>query len=211
VIAIVVAMKIEAQGLLKAMSQKVIISRECPFICKGTIYEKEVLLIISGVGGQVNARKTTELILNRFTPDMVISAGIAGGTQEEINHNDIVICQSLHSHSLVQEPIFSDEKMIELSTQVCEREELRYHIGRTLTVQKPILESEAKRRVGNTPPFPSIVEMESYEVASVTLGKGIPFLTVRTVSDSSQENAKLDGAVDIHTLNKFILSLLEVV
>jgi len=208
VIAIVVAMKIEAQGLLKAMSQKIIISRECQFICKGTIYEKEVLLIISGVG-QVNARKATELILNRFTPDMVISAGIAGGTQEEINHNDIVICRSIHS--LGREPIFSDEKMIELSTQVCEREGLRYHIGRTLTVQKPILESEAKRRVGNTPPFPSIVEMESYEVASVTLGKGIPFLTVRTVSDSSQEDARIDGTPDLYVLNKFILSLLEVV
>ena len=61
---------------------------------KGTIQEKECVLVQCGVG-KVNAGRTAQIMIDKYNISYVINIGSAGGINKELNIKDIVIGKSL--------------------------------------------------------------------------------------------------------------------
>lgn len=63
----------------------------------GTMHGKEVTVVKCGIG-KVNAARTAQLLIDRFSPDAIINTGIAGGTDPELSVGDTVVATGLVQH-----------------------------------------------------------------------------------------------------------------
>ena len=61
---------------------------------KGKIYDKDLVLVKSGIG-MVNASIITTLLIKEFDVNKILFSGVAGSLNKNINVGDIVIADSL--------------------------------------------------------------------------------------------------------------------
>ena len=112
---------------------------------EGTINNKNIVLVESGVG-KVNAARTTQVLIDNYKIDAVINIGSAGSANQELQIGDIVIGKTLVQHdfditafghpkgyiSNVGEKIKSDENLIKSMEQTIENlqnKEFKIKIG----------------------------------------------------------------------------------
>ncbi|CAN7311810.1 5'-methylthioadenosine/S-adenosylhomocysteine nucleosidase [Rossellomorea sp. LjRoot5] len=65
----------------------------------GTMNDKEVILLRSGIG-KVNAAMSTAVLLQHFKPDCIINTGSAGGFDPSLNVGDVVISTEVRHHDV---------------------------------------------------------------------------------------------------------------
>lgn len=205
-IAILGAIEREIAGLLKQMN-----SADQPEVnyYKGKIYNKEIVLVRTGAGPK-NAKTAAEKLCSCCRPDMILSVGWAGGTKKEISYGDIVIADILYSESQKQ-PIFPDRNLCDLAVRTLKLKEKRPHVGGSLTVSRPLLLPQEKKDAGEKWPV-VMVEMESYEVASIASRERIPFLVIRVITDPVEVKASLgppQTSYPQENLNACLLSIVK--
>ena len=61
---------------------------------RGKLNDKDVVVVVSGVG-KVNAAACTQILIDKFNVDIVINVGVAGGVGKEVRPGDIVIGSAL--------------------------------------------------------------------------------------------------------------------
>lgn len=79
----VVALKKEAQSVidsLKNVKREIIAQKE---IYSGKIFNKDCTLIVSGIG-KVNASLSTQLLIDKFNPELILNFGTAGGVDDSV-------------------------------------------------------------------------------------------------------------------------------
>ncbi|MFR1739129.1 MAG: 5'-methylthioadenosine/S-adenosylhomocysteine nucleosidase, partial [Clostridia bacterium] len=64
---------------------------------KGTINDKNVVLVEAGVG-KVNAARVTQILIDNFKVEGIINVGSAGSCNDELEIGDIVIGKKLVQH-----------------------------------------------------------------------------------------------------------------
>lgn len=83
-IAFVVALLDEAQGVLDKLENKKVI----PFLDKicysGSLDKKNVIIAISGIG-KVSSALTTQAIIDKFNPELIINFGSCGAINNKVN------------------------------------------------------------------------------------------------------------------------------
>lgn len=77
----VIAMQIEADILLENMQIKEKLSYGNKTVYVGTAFEKEIALVVCGVG-KVNAAIGAQLLIDKFAPSALLNFGVAGGLNE---------------------------------------------------------------------------------------------------------------------------------
>ncbi|WP_284139655.1 5'-methylthioadenosine/S-adenosylhomocysteine nucleosidase [Virgibacillus sp. LDC-1] len=98
-IGIIGAMDEEIALLAKNMTNKVEEKiANCLFLT-GTLENKEVVLLKSGIG-KVNAAMATTIMHERYAPSHVINTGSAGGFAEQLEVGDIVISSHVVHHDV---------------------------------------------------------------------------------------------------------------
>src|SRR5690625_7906901 len=70
----------------------------CLFI-RGTLKEKELILLRSGIG-KVNAAMATTILHERYQPNVVINTGSAGGLDPQLSIGDIIISDRVVHHDV---------------------------------------------------------------------------------------------------------------
>ncbi|MEI2665548.1 5'-methylthioadenosine/S-adenosylhomocysteine nucleosidase [Rossellomorea sp. LJF3] len=65
----------------------------------GSMHDKEVILLRSGIG-KVNAAMSTAVLLQHFKPDCIINTGSAGGFDPSLNVGDVVISTEVRHHDV---------------------------------------------------------------------------------------------------------------
>ena len=96
-IGIIVAMDEEREEIKEIMTDtKVEQIYNLRFI-KGKIYDKDCILIKSGVG-KVNAARATQIMLSKFDIQYVINAGVAGSINPLLNIGDVIIGKNVVQH-----------------------------------------------------------------------------------------------------------------
>src|SRR4051812_41356181 len=97
-------------AIIGAMEQEVEILREkierpstetvagCEFI-EGTIGQHDIVLVKSGIG-KVNAAIATTLLIQQYTPDVVLNTGSAGGFKESLEVGTVVISDVVRHHDV---------------------------------------------------------------------------------------------------------------
>ena len=200
---IIAAMQEEMQEIKKIMREvREEQIYELAFI-EGKINEVDVVLVESGVG-KVNAARTTQILIDQFEVEAIINVGSAGAANDELDIGDIVLGKKLVQHdfditafghpkgfiSNVGECVESDTKLIEKMEQTIlglHNEEFKIKVGTIASGDIFCTEIKMKEKIRNKFEADAI-EMEGAAVAQICKLDNIPFIVVRSISDSPNGN-----------------------
>lgn len=153
----------------------------------------EVIVLEGGVGKKLSHMGTLQLI-ERFRPDMVISAGFAGGAMPGSTVGDAFFCDRLVS---VNGPLYLWEKnraVEHFDPELPERIRSKfpsldseYKIGACLTVPQFISSSSMKLWLGETFQV-RLIDMESYWVFEAAKSAGVPQLSLKVILDPVEQS-----------------------
>lgn len=151
----------------------------------------------TGIGHE-RALAAANAVLAELTPEVALSVGLAGGLAEGLSVGEVVICTHVdhesHRHSDAEQSIYADEGMLETAIQVAEASEVPARTGTSITVDEAAW-GPAEKAAHHSWKGHDIVEMESFWIAGAASKRGIPFLAVRAISDSSEETLPNTGSV----------------
>ncbi len=150
----------------------------------GKIKENRVLIVQSGVGMD-RATRATQAALELINPSCIVTIGFCGATRCGLKVSDIVISQKLifndsHDNELYE----SAPHLVEIAQSVSKPKPL---LGTTLTTHRPIYRSEIKQALGQRT-HALALNMEGRAVAQVAKKANVPFIEIRSVLDTAEED-----------------------
>lgn len=164
---------------------------------EGTINEKECILVESGVG-KVNSSRTTQIMIDKYDIKYIINVGSAGSATDELKIGDIVIGKKIVQHdfditafghkkgyiSNVGENMLSDEQLIKkFAEAIKEIKDIKIKIGTIATGDIFCTETKMKNKIKEKFEADAI-EMEAASIAQVCYLDKIPFIILRSISDT---------------------------
>lgn len=188
----------------------------------GTIEGQSVVVVCCGIG-KVNAAACTTTMLQRFGADRIINVGIAGAMAHGLQVLDVVVATEVGFHD--QDDIMlkyyparaffeTDAALLALCRKSCDA----LHLDRPLTEGRIVsgdvfVSDRATRDRINDRYHPACVEMEGASIGHVSFMHDKPFLVIRTMSDSADDEAAqtYDDFMDraAHQSAHIILKMLE--
>ena len=206
-IGIIGAMDVEVEGLRASLCNVVVTKRAGMEFYAGTLGDKQVVVVKSGVG-KVNAAICTQILVDAFEVDGVINTGVAGSLDAQINIGDMVSSVDAVHHD-VDAAIFgyqpgevpqmgrlafaADERMALLAEQVCRRvnPEIRIFRGRVCSGDQFIADPLVKQQIIQKF-HGKCTEMEGAAIAQTCVLNQIPFIIVRVISDKADGSDTMD-------------------
>lgn len=185
----------------------------------GTLNGKQIVLTRAGIG-KVNAAITTTLLLEHFHPKDILFSGIAGAMNPALHAGDIVVAKQLAYHdygrlnpdglekwgtlnpyNFNRNPIYfpCDSVLIATAQMAAHKTNLK-----NINDQKPqiffgtivtgdvFLADSKKNKAIREAYHADATEMEGAAVAQVCYQQRVPFLIIRSLSDSADDSAALD-------------------
>lgn len=164
-------------------------------IYEGTIGGIDIIALFCGVC-KVNAALATQILIDSYNVSRVINAGVCGGMVNELDIFDTVISTEVAYHDVHEDVLtvyhpwmetinFSaDKKMLELSKKAIANVSNDYKIvfGKMVTGEAFI--SDNGRDEINEKFAPLSVDMETASIAHVCYVNKIPFIAIRTITDT---------------------------
>ena len=157
--------------------------------------EKELILAQAGVG-KVNAARCTQILIDNMDVDCIFNIGVAGSVSKDVNVCDIVIGDRLVQHdfditafhhekgfipNIGQVYIESDPYLVNVAEGI--RTEMKVHKGVIASGDIFCTEESMSNKISQK--FNALcVEMEGASIAQVCYLSHIPFLVIRSISDS---------------------------
>ena len=206
-IGIIVAMEEELESILDIMDN--IEEKEIYGLTfkTGQIEKNKIIVVKCGVG-KVNAARVTQILIDTFNVKSVINVGAAGALNPFLNIGDIVIGEKLIQHDFditafdhdkgyitgVGDYIYSDSELIEKFENAANNLK-----GKDYKIKKGIIATgdifctdiEMKNKIFSK--FDAdCVEMEGAAIAQVCYLDNIPFIVIRSISDSPNGNNEID-------------------
>lgn len=162
---------------------------------EGKIENVDVVTLFSGVC-KVNAAIATQILIDTYHVDMIINAGTAGGMDPKLDIFDTVISTEVAYHDVHEEiltefhpwmdSVFfkADEELLMLSEKAVAKLNTDYRIvwGRMVTGEAFITD-EGRDEI-NAKFIPLTVDMETGSIAHVCYVNRIPFITIRSITDT---------------------------
>jgi len=162
---------------------------------EGELDGKEVVVVCCSVG-KVNAAVCTTILIREFGCDAVVNTGIAGAMGAGLRPLSVVISSDvvIHDISSVVEKYYpytitfkADEKLVKAAGAAVGAG-VDYRIGRIATGDQFVQGGELRDRIKRE--FdPDAVEMEGGAVAQACYMNKVPFVIIRTMSDSADDSA----------------------
>ena len=221
-IGIISAMQEEIQALLNKLENVSISEKGMRKYYKGTLFNKDVILVFSRWGKVASAVTTTQLI-NDFNVSEIIFTGVAGGIMDELNIGDVVIGKNLYQHDLNASPFYEKLEIPILKKKFLITADATNLLAATNTflntynnyvessdavlfnITKPkvvfgdiasgdqfISSLKKIKKLNKLIPTATCVEMEGASVAQVCFEYSMPFSIIRIISDKANDNANID-------------------
>ena len=202
-VGIIVAMQEELEEVLKIMKE--IEEKEIYGISfiNGKIENTEVVVVKSGVG-KVNAARTTQILIDKLDVKSIINVGSAGALNPALNIGDIVIAEKLIQHDFditafdhnkgyitgVGDYIYCDENLINKFQEAENNiDNNAYNIKTGIIASGDIFCTDIDMKNKIYSKFKAdCVEMEGAAIAQVCYLDKIPFIVIRSISDSPNGN-----------------------
>ena len=170
---------------------------------QGKINNTSVVLVEAGVG-KVNAARTTQILIDNFGINGIINVGSAGSSNDELQIGDIVIGKKLVQHdfditafghqkgyiSNVGQFVESDKALIEKMEDTISKikdNDLNIKIGTIASGDIFCTEIKMKDKI-RTKFVADAIEMEGAAIAQVCKLDNIPFIVIRSISDTPNGN-----------------------
>ncbi|MCK8823705.1 5'-methylthioadenosine/adenosylhomocysteine nucleosidase [Fuchsiella alkaliacetigena] len=175
----------------------------------GTLQNKEVVLVKSGIG-KVNAALCAQILIDHFQVARVIFTGVAGAVDAQLEVGDIVISADAVQHDLdataighelgevpnLDKTVFkADDELIAAaktaSEKLAKEDGLKVITGRVLSGDQFIAEREKVEWLRET--FAGhCAEMEGAAVGQTCFLNETPFVIIRSMSDKADGGAEVD-------------------
>ena len=218
--AILSALAEEQHGLVELLQHPRKVTHAGRDFWLGDLHRQPVVLAVSKIG-KVAAATTAAALIERFAVRRIVFTGVAGGMAEDVNVGDVVVATGFVQHDMDASPIFpryevplygqsrfaSDAVLTDLLMLASrdmladEREALRFpqarlHHGLVISGDRFVsgaAESAALRAALSVAGHAALaVEMEGAAIAQVCHDYGLPFASVRTISDRADDSAHVD-------------------
>ena len=146
---------------------------------EGTFHGVDVVTLFSGVC-KVNAALATQILIDSYQAGVVLNVGKAG-------YHDVSPEILTEFHPWLPAPVFpSDARLLALARQAAARGEHPVVFGRMVTGET-FLADEGGREAIRAAWHPLSVDMETAAVAHVCYVNQVPFLAVRTLTDTADQ------------------------
>ena len=159
----------------------------------GTINHVNVSAVYSGVC-KVNAAIAAQLLIDMFHVDLIINAGTAGGMKEGVQLFDTVISERVIYHDVADDILTDFHPWLKSNYFLADQELCAIARAYSRTSKHPVLFGtmvtgeqfieDEKREEINRKFDPLSTGMETAGVAHVCYVNRIPFLAVRTITDT---------------------------
>ena len=172
---------------------------------EATIENLKCILVQSGIG-KVNSARTTQILIDNIKVDYIFNIGVAGGIDNSLKVGDVVVANSLVQHDFditafnhekgyipnIGKNIYCDEYLLRLVKDIDK------NIISGVIASGDIFCTDEKMAKKIHDKFNALcVEMEGASIAQVCYLCNIPFLIIRSISDTPNN----DNAV---TFNEFL-------
>ena len=205
---IICAMDLELEGIVALMTNTESKNINGQIFYTGNIGETEVVAVVCGIG-KVNAAICTQMLIDFYSPAVIINSGVAGALSKDVTVGDLVIATAAVQHDF-DSTAFGDpkgtleifgKKIIELpadeslSAKLFEvangLKDTRAFRGIVATGDKFVADSEERLTIGEQ--FSALAcEMEGGAMAQVCVRAGVPFAILRSISDDIGHNTTMD-------------------
>ncbi len=196
-IGIICAGDTELEPFLEHIQEHTVERRAMLTFHAGLIQGRPVVVLYSGVC-KVNAAIAAQILIDSYQVDTVINAGTAGGMDESVELFDTVISTRTAYHDIANDILtefhpwlptiyfHSDPELIFLMEQVIAKTDHPIRFGTTVTGEQFI--ADEKRAKINEKYSPLSVDMETTSVAHVCHVNQVPFIAIRTITDTASHS-----------------------
>lgn len=203
-VGIIAAMEEEIKDLLSHVENMETYKKGGCTYYSGTINGIDTVLLLSGIG-KVSVAVGTTLLIDHYSPDIIINTGSAGGLDSRLNVGDIVISNEVRYNDVdvtifdyefgqipQMPPCFTpDEKLSDTAEKAAEKiKDIAVHHGLVVTgdsfIHDPAKVEEMKSKL---PPMLA-TEMEAAAIAQVCHMFKLPFIIIRAISDVPGKESK---------------------
>jgi adenosylhomocysteine nucleosidase len=180
------------------------------FIKEGGLKNRRVVIIRSGAGLE-NAARAADVLIDGHRPQIVVSAGFAGGLCSSLKRSDILLADGVVNSSGEQitlrqalprpdspagtgEQIPSHTSVGDLSVASLKLDKLDWpglHVGKLLSVDHVVREPAEKQSLHQRYQAMA-VDMESFAVAEVCRRRGVPLCSARIIFDAAGDRLPAD-------------------
>lgn len=225
-------------GIIGAMTQEITILKgliKHPKVEKimqvefttGTLFDKNVVLLESGIG-KVNVAIATTLLLEKFEIECVINTGSAGGIKSGAEVGDIVISETVAYHDVdvtgfgykwgqvpgLPAVFTADDDLVLRVENILKQEKMPYLKGQIVTGDAFVNRPEQISMIQGNFENAVALEMEAAAVAQVCHIAEVPFIVVRALSDiaGAQSHLSFDEFLPIaaEASSKMVVELIRV-
>lgn len=166
-----------------------------PYTCVcGKLKKTDIVLMKCGIG-KVNAAVGATEMIRTFSPNYIISTGVAGGIDDSLRVMDVVVSRQLVYHDMwcgpgtkrgevqgVAENFEGDKQMVRVAMAL--PTETKIHAGLICTGDRFITEQTELQEIKSAFTDALAVDMESAAIAHVAQLYGVPFVSFRIISDT---------------------------
>lgn len=204
-IGIICAMQVEIDKINEEIENKVCERVSGVTFTKGTLYGKDVVTAVCGVG-KVFAAICTEAMILKYAPGIIINTGVGGTLTDELSICDVAVSSAVVQHDMDTSPlgdpvgllsginivkIDSDKNVYEKIADCVKRVGVKCLTGTIASGDQFINSIEKKKYIRET--FDAIsCEMEGASVGHVCYVNNVPFAIVRAISDGAGDESHMD-------------------
>ena len=171
----------------------------------GRLFGKDIAIARCGIG-KVFAALCAEAMIVAFSPRIIINTGVGGALNSGISIGDIVVAEKLVQHDMDTSPLGdpkglisginkiyfeADSKGREALSLAAKDEGLEIKCGIIASGDRFVADKETKAEIVREFDA-SVCEMEGAAIAQVAFVNKTPFLVIRAVSDSADEESSVD-------------------
>lgn len=198
-IGIVVAMQEEMEGVEKIISNIEVKKIKGNTFLIGDIRNCECIMICCGIG-KVNAARATQCLIDNFDIEYIMNVGVAGSINDDLEIGDVVIGKHTIQHDFdltafrhskgyipgVGENVECDNNLItRLQNSIKNVEEKNYKVKLGVVATGDIFCTDVAMKDKIRAKFDAdVVDMECGAIAQVAYLNELPFIVIRSISDS---------------------------
>jgi adenosylhomocysteine nucleosidase len=177
-IGFVFALPMEAAGIVDVLTEHQTTRGDGRTFHTGLFGNRRVAVIESGIG-QEKARRAAEVLIDVFAPKRLCSAGYAGGLSKRLKQLNVCFPEQVMRDS--------DAKILDLTGSIPKYVENGTEPKLTLLTADSMVDSPQKKRVLGERTGAELVDMETFAAADVCRERNVPFLSVRIILDTAEE------------------------
>ena len=204
-IGIIGAMEVEVNDLVSRLENRKSETVSGIVFHTGKLLGKNVAIAKCGIG-KVFAAMAAEVMILKYAPKLLVNTGVGGALAHGLRCGDIVVAEKLCQHDMDTSPIGdpvglvsginriwfeTDESARKILLSAGAELGLSVKLGSIATGDQFVATKDVKKYIVDT--FDAwVCEMEGGAIAQVAFVNETPFVVVRAISDSADDEASMD-------------------